>query len=76
MNTLRTWLFKILFVPATVLWSAFIVCLIVLPFPLRLRLAFGWGYTTIWLARCIVGITSPLGKPPSCPTSNCARCGC
>ena len=42
--------------PATVLWSAFIVCLIVLPFPLRLRLAFGWGYTTIWLARLIVGI--------------------
>ena len=56
MLVLRTWIFKILFVPVTVLWTMFIVCLIVLPFPLRLRLAFGWGYSTIWLARLICGI--------------------
>ena len=56
MLVLRTWIFKILFVPVTVLWTVFIVCLIVLPFPLRLRLAFGWGYSTIWLARLICGI--------------------
>ena len=56
MLVLRTWIFKILFVPVTVLWTMFIVCLIVLPFPLRLRLAFGWGYSTIWLARLISGI--------------------
>ena len=53
---LRSWLFKILFVPVTVLWTIFIMCLIVLPFPLRLRLAFGWGYSTIWLARLLCGI--------------------
>ena len=56
MLVLRTWIFKILFVPVTVLWTMFIVCLIVLPFPLRLRLAFGWGYSTIWLARLVCGI--------------------
>ena len=56
MLVLRTWIFKILFVPVTVLWTMFIVCLIVLPFPLRLRLAFGCGYSTIWLARLICGI--------------------
>ena len=71
MNTLRTWLFKILFVPATILWSAFIVCLIVLPFPLRLRLAFGWGYTTIRLARLLVGIKWPLHGLDKMPQGAC-----
>ena len=56
MRAFRTMLFKVLFVPVTVLWTIFIVCLIVLPFSLRLRLAFGWGYSTIWLARLICGI--------------------
>ena len=56
MRGFRTVLFKVLFVPVTILWTIFIVCLVVLPFPLRLRLAFGWGYSTIWLARLICGI--------------------
>ena len=56
MRGFRTVLFKVLFVPVTILWTIFIVCLIVLPFPLRLRLAFGWGYSTIWLARLVCGI--------------------
>ena len=56
MRAFRTVLFKVLFVPITILWTIFIVCLIVLPFPLRLRLAFGWGYSTIWLARLVCGI--------------------
>lgn len=71
MNKVRSMLFKILFVPVTILWSSFIVMMIVLPFPIRHRIALGWGDTTVWLARLVMGIKWQVHGRDNMPKGAC-----
>lgn len=56
MMRIRTYLFYVLWVLATLCWACFIILMVVLPYRWRHRIATGWGDTTVWLARWICGI--------------------